>query len=545
MEAPIVTQKLYVETLTPVFIGSNEKVQPYEYLVHNGRFYRLNLDAIARIILEADSRALDLFASWLEESTQGEARGGALRKHPPRGSQQQPPIIAFVSEKLRDQQLARTIREGVISGKLALYSLPWWDPEQGAHAAGRSQQHRQMGTILAAIKTGSQKMYIPGSSLKGVLRTALLYTVLTEADEGFLQRVAAELEQSMKGGQRDRVGKALERLVFFYGQGAEREDAKYDLMKFIGVSDSTEVEPKEGGKVVLVEHYKTNGKARQPGSIVEAIAARQVFSVCIRVDMGLIHQMRQWGEKGLGMLEYQDTLEERFKRLYGCSLHEAKAEHVFKRLLDAANKFGRAVAERDRQWAGSRYPDLAKLCQHLPEGAVKLGWGSGFHATTVSCAVLEREELQKLLRAYLRNRHHIQVEQIPTSRRMWSSKQGSAETILPLGWVRLSFDPLREEQRIANTGQSVNIEQSSVSLPSEPPIAERLRNGAEVCARIVDSSKQPITVELLVRRYEGQYYPCRGVSNTAGLSAGTIVRVRVNLQGNRIQSLTYLGIWKQ
>lgn len=159
--------------------------------------------------------------------------------------------------------------------------------------------------------------------------------------------------------------------------------------------------------------------------------------------------------------------------------------------------------------------------------------------------MLEREELRELLSANLLNRRHVQLEQFPTSRRMGSFRQGNAEAILPLGWVRLSFDPLREEQSIASTKQSLGIEQSSVSLPSGPPIAERLRNGAEVCARIVDSSKQPITVELLVRRYEGQYYPCRGVSNTAGLSAGTIVRVRVNLQGNRIQSLTYLGIWKQ
>jgi len=84
--------------------------------------------------------------------------------------------------------------------------------------------------IRECIKT-ADRAYIPGSSLKGVIRTALLWSVAKD-DDRFIGAIQAEARDRIN---RKWIGKRYVDAVF---QCGERDnDPKYDLLKFLMVSD--------------------------------------------------------------------------------------------------------------------------------------------------------------------------------------------------------------------------------------------------------------------------------------------------------------------
>jgi CRISPR/Cas system CSM-associated protein Csm5 (group 7 of RAMP superfamily) len=60
--------KMKLKTLSPVHIGSGNKIEPFEYITIGNKYYRMNLDKCFEFIFSEKEGALDQFNSWIEES---------------------------------------------------------------------------------------------------------------------------------------------------------------------------------------------------------------------------------------------------------------------------------------------------------------------------------------------------------------------------------------------------------------------------------------------------------------------------------------------
>ncbi len=559
------SRTLYVRTLSPVFIGAGAELQPFEYVVANGKLYRLSPDKVFSLILDRREDAAERFERWLSDKTRQVER----ERDNQRLSElmRNFTLVQFVRTELGDNQLASTIERNLSNLSLYVLSCPSLD---GLKLTGRTPRVQRKKTIATALKTGTQQLYIPGSSLKGLLRTALLFAVLTEADAGFINTIVQKIQNALErlphapsDWHRKFFDKALEEEVFFCGitetGRIKFDDARFDIMKLISISDSTTLEPAQAGCVIPIDTYQADGQVQPQTPAVEAIAAGHVVEMRIGVDTTAIEHLRQWHATSAGGVgsSLWIKLAERFQRLFGCTLEQATEDRILDRLMHAAQKFGATVADRDRAWAGSSYPSMEKFFDQLPKISLKLGWGSGFHGTTVMLAMLQNPDLQRIeheifqrfklgrsprQRTTGERRMPVDLSNFPRSRRLYTPAITTEPHPQPIGWIELSWESLQPKA----VSQTTISEHQRPPLPAEPPIATTLRHGAEVCARIVDLRTKPITVELLAVGHEGKRYPCAGISNTTGLEIGTIIRVRVNLhpKTKQVQSLTNQGIWR-
>ena len=185
-----------IEVISPVHIGSGGVISPMEYVVGD-KFYRADMDKM----FEDERFDTDRFIEDIED-----AKGEAfyLGRFAP----------ALAKEHLRYaleiSQTTRTNLQGLI-GK-------------------RSSEVREY------IKT-KDEVYIPGTSIKGAIRTAILWWVLKN-DQNKFNSAKNYLENLVRS--RDRVDKrwvdnGIEELVF-------GKDPTQDILKALQVSDTTAID---------------------------------------------------------------------------------------------------------------------------------------------------------------------------------------------------------------------------------------------------------------------------------------------------------------
>uniref|UniRef100_A0A7C6A843 CRISPR system Cms protein Csm5 n=1 Tax=candidate division WOR-3 bacterium TaxID=2052148 RepID=A0A7C6A843_UNCW3 len=128
--------KITIKSLTPIHIGSGEEISPIEYLIEGDYFHRLHMDG--------------LFAD----------------------SDFQPLLEKFIESALTERYIGELLPHDLLR-KHILYSIP---------ITGVAKDYLKTNRTLvkAFIKT-SGKVFIPGSSLKGSLLSAVFYYSLKES----------------------------------------------------------------------------------------------------------------------------------------------------------------------------------------------------------------------------------------------------------------------------------------------------------------------------------------------------------------------------
>lgn len=89
--------------------------------------------------------------------------------------------------------------------------------------------------IRECIKTGGVP-YIPGSSIKGALRTALLWWQ-AKSDETFIESIRGDLQDRRKSHKREIGNEYVASVFSLRPKEKGRYDPKYDLLRFLQVSD--------------------------------------------------------------------------------------------------------------------------------------------------------------------------------------------------------------------------------------------------------------------------------------------------------------------
>lgn len=169
------------------------------------------------------------------------------------------------------------------------------------------------------IRNGFGEAYIPGTSLKGPIRQALLFSYLrwTDGERRTLQKELERLIHKMKNATpqtiRDIRNEKSHRNTleaFFRSTRGERPDPKNDVLRCLSVSDSTPLESsctlapaniltlKEGNLAPMIQQQRGRGPSSPPPLFLELMDPGAVSEFTITVDHGLLETLnKQYGQK--------------------------------------------------------------------------------------------------------------------------------------------------------------------------------------------------------------------------------------------------------
>lgn len=303
------------------------------------------------------------------------------------------------------------VRSGVVHNdlkrKYPLYSAYIHPSTKDSLSAAKKRDARGKSEVLEHIKSYIN-VYIPGSSLKGAIRTALLMWALKK-DHSLMEHVRRAVNVCREGDKY--AAQSLEKAVF----GA---DPHNDILRALIISDSNELEIHPG--VLSVEDVRVCPIKRGAVQMfVEAIRPNTKLNATIRVDESLLKSER-------GFMRRSYLLED---------------------LSQACNAFAREVIDHELGYfegLGSDfesivglYGDLRERLASVPKGTflLRAGWGTGYISHTMG--ILAKKEGIPITRIVKTVGSRPPLERFPTSRKV-VYRDGMPSSVL--GWLEVRME---------------------------------------------------------------------------------------------------------
>jgi CRISPR-associated protein Csm5 len=276
---------------------------------------------------------------------------------------------------------------------------------------------------------------IPGSSIKGAIRTALTWYFLKNENmeseiEKTLRRVLGELNQIRDNRERRRasswwerkMGQELENLIFY----GKEKDPQYDMNKAMTVTDAT-LGSVDLLEMVLCKIFTTTKENRLVPKGFD------IFIEAIKPDISI-------GTTKISLNSY--FLEEKLSSLG----FDKKRVDTFKKFPHICNEFSRDLIQYELDFF-EKYgpPELVQFYEGLlksttadDEFLLRLGFGIGWISTTIGLILEDNPELLKNIRREFqmgRKRDHpYYVPEFPKTRKV-TIERGKPR--FPMGWIRL------------------------------------------------------------------------------------------------------------
>jgi CRISPR-associated protein Csm5 len=324
-----------------------------------------------------------------------------------------------------------------------------------------------MNQISEQIKDVYGQPYLPGSSLKGALRTVLAVGGATVSDLNVKNMAIAELdkiEERRRRGKRARpnrswAGQPIEQELFAPGaprdrRGRKRDAPHYDFLRALQVSDSGSVSS-DHLSLMQVNIYPTTGQQTQYGQQrgldidVEALRQGTTFQVPIKVEGYLFsrqaEQKLRFGKRRNWLL----NLPEWARRIAG-----PRMAHEIEFFQQRAA--GRVVL--------GFYSRLVQTLQGLDDNEflLQVGWGGGWLSKTFGWLLQEdAPAFERLVKDYrmTMERGRKAGDPFPRSRHL---VRGGEHPAVPLGWMKVSLE-----------GPQVWAEEEVVEEPAAAPVVSR------------------------------------------------------------------------
>lgn len=356
---------LAVSLLTPLHIGSGrDLLNKYDYAIHDGKTWRINEDAL------------------LDAQDVGNARLAAQL------ARTKPVELLDRADYGPDSGYFRYVMQGT--------------PRSGAEGAQLKEQ----------IKNPYDQPYLPGSSLKGALRTAVAWYGWKQQN---LKANTRELGRSKKW-----AGQSYERLLL-------GKNPNHDLLRAIQVSDSSAISP-DALMVINVQVLNRGGNLQGAPIELEAIRPDTTFNLTVKYDRVLFSE---WAKRGGLNLAGQDWLEHLGTVTGSHSQNLAQREAAWFEQMRGLER----VEGLYKQLAGFKSGDSRFLIQ--------LGWGTGWTDKTFGSRFQDNEAfMEHIIREYRLARGRRQHgDPFPKSRRVAVSARRDANGRLqvtpssPLGWA--------------------------------------------------------------------------------------------------------------
>jgi CRISPR-associated protein Csm5 len=361
-----------IHTLTPLHIGTGrELLAEYDFVTRSSETLRLNEDAIL------DAQQVD------------------------------DPEMARRLASITPGQLLHDISgTGSADGRFFRYTAKGVPRARGTGAQLREQ-----------IKTPFDELYIPGSSLKGAIRTALAWKLWKQRGMtpavGRLRRsdrfAAADLEKDLFG-----------------------PDPNHDLLRAVQVGDSAPAGRE--GLVIANVRVLTRGGLGEKGAPIEleAITSERKFATRIKVDTGLFEP---WAQKAGLAADARELLE---------VLPAVLQAHAVERIAREIQWF---APVQDAGAIVGWYRELAALNLGKRRCLVQLGFGTGWDSKTLGSRLRADPRFMARILDDYRMTLGVKVapERFPASRRVVAAIQRDPggrtieRPISPLGWCLLTF----------------------------------------------------------------------------------------------------------
>lgn len=374
--------KISLETLTPLHIGSGtELLANFDYLADDKHTYILDQDAI--------------YAHELEQNGPEKA---CLDK--PAGE-----LIAMPSH----ERLSHFVRY----------------PLQGATPKDVERIHEQIKDVYG-------RCYLPGSSLKGAIRRAMMVWSIGKGE--------VRPEWKNLKPEKGRADDRWDKLVF-------GRDPNHDILRLLQVTDSQSL---PAAQMIFCQARVFQYEA-DPGSPIdlEAVAPGVTFESDIQVDeLTLQYTDRTVYNTEADKLDWD-------KQVPWLTILPQILRHTSLRLLESELQITR---EWGWELTAKKYAELMRRAKDLPENTalLQVGWGGGWLNKTVG-PVLGEEYVNALRMKYNLGKPpktpsdwQPNLEKpFPNSRRLRSqwSVVGKDQPAEPLGWVQVTFTPLGEPRR--------------------------------------------------------------------------------------------------
>ncbi len=388
---------LRVTVLTPTHIGSGEKLSNKAFTLTGGDVVVVDEQKLVKWV-STDRRRLDSFMTFAEDE----------RK----------PLSDFLRQA------------GVTVDDFAAYRM-----RNGASSVPRD--------IQQFIKQPDHRPYLPGSSFRGALRSALLrgYFLAAEVSEPALAGRVVDAVRSAVEREARGPGQEAEAPIFVPAGGIARaKRPNYDVLRTVGFADTQSAEPSRlEVNEIRVLSAQTNGTLRfkdtpRGNQTMQIFAEMLQPGTVLRVPVTLNRALLR-GVGAAGELKFKS----RSTLIWGFPEYAKKAaDNLAQQEVEFYEKHQRSdLADKFRGWA--------KELASLPEGAflMPIGWGTGFDAKTLTDR-LGDDVFEHVVQNYRNARRlgkpggtgkWLGRELSPKSRKVVYYADGKVE---PIGWLRVS-----------------------------------------------------------------------------------------------------------
>jgi CRISPR-associated protein Csm5 len=428
--------KLQIKTLSPIHIGSGEKYNGLAYIQDKRqrpfKLWFLEFDKIKQVL---NSQQLQNLAEWIM-------------------SERYPTIQKFLQHKLSDTN--NNITNKLISA--AIYKIDLLFEEN-------HQQGRFLKDIEAFIKQNNS-VFIPGSEIKGAIRTAVLYKLLKENSDNWnflkeelesfknkfsqtfqiissgnkkanyeltqeeIKRIPNHEKQALFGEKiprrikisdikkvlskkMEKIEEKLQEKVF---RTQNNNDAKYDLLKLLSISDSDSKKPDD---CLFVSNLETLNINRQFQIFQELLKPGQVFTCEIKLnnDSLLIDK--------LGFSEHQKNVISSIGNIFKCCY-----EFTNKLIEEEINYF-----TTYKQEIVNKLENIKKQNQENSP-VIRIGKNEGYLSLTIALLIKEKDpDLYKNVVIHT-TKNTSYTNLFPKTRRIVNIGNNNLDT---LGWVKLNL----------------------------------------------------------------------------------------------------------
>lgn len=390
MDSPIQSSQMEIEVISPVHIGTGDRLASVETIVARGELTVVDANKLTQWVSRDASRA-DAFVQLME-------RGGQIRD-----------FLARYRQDVRELE-AYSIKVDAID-----------TPKN----------------IMPFIKAPGYRPYLPGSSLRGSIRSAILRGLTsgkikgTEKWRADLQEIAEPLTK--KG---DDASQELESKVFVRKDVPRGKRPNFDLNRSWGISDFDTLGSKSLELVQVRTLSSANGEMRPkqfslfPETLVRGTKLRAMYSRNVAMLSGL-GGMSDLGFKPRALLIEQFAV--------SC---KASALNLIEQEIAYYSKHN----QRDlKEWYEIRRAEAVRMPKN--QFLLSLGWGSGFDAKTITDLlgeqvfrnVVNNYENTKRLGKPSGTNNWLGVEESPKSRKIVVRRRDGQEEREPLGWVKVTL----------------------------------------------------------------------------------------------------------
>jgi len=359
------TYKLKITALTPVTVGSGEELSPYaDYIATRDSIHIIDKTALQNKVARNDI--------WMDTYVEALARGMD-------NNRSDFDLKVFIENTLKEK-----------IDTMSLVKYPFY-----------SSRPQSKLPIKSMLKTPLMEPYLPGSSLKGAIKTAVMYNLLDEINENekagrFLENWVSSLFESFENtNQRQQEKKILELLE-------ELDNHSQNNVKVVRITDS---KPFDRNRGIVVDC------SRRIPLRFECIAPRAESEFEITLE-------KPWTELAYLINMYS----------YNMLYHSINIiEGQKNKDIEFLKKLDPIEGSLDRL-TENRKSDIAYL---------RLGFGKGFYFNSVAFAIYkwveENDRMSNKFKQYLL-KEYPKLKDLDTFPSTYLKTDTTHE---PLGWIRL------------------------------------------------------------------------------------------------------------